>query len=147
MNEKLIFIASDHAAVELKEKLKSYLLNNAYQVQDLGTNSSDSVDYPSFAHELAKQVLAKQARGVLLCGSGIGMSIAANRHRGIRAALCTSVEYASLARKHNDSNVLVLGARFTSEGESISILETWLNTVFEAGRHQKRVNLIEEACQ
>ncbi len=143
MSEEII-IASDHAGYELKEHIKNYLQNNKYEVKDLGCNSLDSVNYPDYAHQVAKEVLATKARGILVCGSGIGMSMAANRHEGIRAALCTSVEYAKLSREHNDSNILVMGARFIDKELAESIVNTWLNTEFAGGRHQLRVDLIEE---
>ncbi len=139
-----IVIAADHAAYELKANLIKYLNDKGYQVENLGTDTADSVNYPDYAHRVAKRVLETGARGILICGSGIGMSIAANRHPGIRAALCHSLDYAKLSREHNDSNVLVLGARFTDEGLAQQILDTWLNTEFAGGRHADRVKLIEK---
>ncbi len=139
-----IVIASDHAGYDLKELIKKYLIESNFKVKDLGCNSHDSVNYPDYAHQLAKYVLANQCRGILICGSGIGMSIAANRHKGIRAALCTSVDYAKLSRQHNDANVLILGARFIDQELAQNITDIWLNTAFEGGRHQQRVDLIEE---
>lgn len=141
--EGKIAIASDHAAFKLKEFLKKYLQEKGAIVVDLGCDSEESTDYPIYAHKLAQYVKAEQARGVLLCGSGIGMSIVANRYKGIRAALCTNPEFAKLSREHNNSNVLVLAARFTDENTAKGILETWLNTEFEGGRHQKRVEQID----
>lgn len=139
-----IIIASDHAGYDLKEHIKEYLSEHNIKLKDLGCNSLDSVNYPGYAHQVAKEVLANHSRGILICGSGIGMSIAANRHPGIRAALCNSVECGKLSRQHNDSNILVLGARFISNELAIEILETWLKTQFEGGRHQSRVELIDE---
>jgi ribose 5-phosphate isomerase B len=139
-----IAIGADHAAFELKELLKAYLTDLHYQVKDFGCHGLDSVDYPLIAAPLAEHVSGKpKSRGILLCGSGIGMSIAANRVHGVRAALCHNEEYAALSRKHNDSNVLVLGARFVNEVEAKSILKIWLNTEFEGGRHQRRVDLLD----
>ncbi len=139
-----IVIASDHAGYDLKEIVEKYLIQKGFKVNDLGCDSLDSVNYPDYAHKLAEQVLTDHCRGVLVCGSGIGMSIAANRHKGIRAALCTSVDYAKLSRQHNDANVLVLGARFTDEELANQIIDAWLETKFEGGRHQSRVDGIEK---
>lgn len=141
--EGKIAIASDHAAFKLKEFLKKYLQEKGSSVVDLGCDSEDSTDYPIYAHKLAQYVVAENAKGILLCGSGIGMSIVANRYKGVRAALCTNAEFAKLSREHNNSNVLVLAARFTDENTAKEILETWLNTEFEGGRHQKRVEQID----
>ena len=135
---KLVF-AADHAGYELKEQLKSYL-NGKYQIRDLGTDSVDSVDYPDFGKSAAEAIAAGQAElGVVICGSGIGISIAANRNPKIRCALCQNEEAAKLARQHNDANMLALGARLTAEEEAKKILEVFLSTPFEGGRHVKRV--------
>jgi ribose 5-phosphate isomerase B len=137
-------IASDHAGYELKQQLSRVLRELGYDVEDLGTNSPASTDYPDFAHPLAEKIEHGEAkRGVLLCGTGLGMSYAANRHHGVRAAVVWSPEIAALARQHNDANVLVLPARFVSEADGVQILKTWLDTPFEGGRHQKRVDKIE----
>ncbi len=137
-------IASDHAGFELKEHLSKALREMGYDVDDIGTHSPASTDYPDYAHPLAEKVeRGEVARGVLLCGTGLGMSYAANRHPGVRAAVAWSPEIAELARKHNDANVLVLPARFVSEEDGVRILKTWLETPFEGGRHQKRVDKIE----
>ncbi len=137
-------IASDHAGYELKQHLATALGELGYDVEDLGTHSPASTDYADFAHPLAEQVeQGKAKRGVLLCGTGLGMSYAANRHAGVRAAVAWSPEIAELARKHNDANVLVLPARFVSEEDGVRILKTWLETAFEGGRHEKRVRKIE----
>ena len=139
-----ILIASDHAGFELKEKLEAELKRLGYAVRDLGTNSSDSTDYADFAHPLAKEVSeGKATRGILLCGTGLGMSYVANRYPNVRAAVTWSPEVAALARGHNDSNVLVLPARFVSDDDAKAILKTWLTTPFEGGRHQRRVVKIE----
>ena len=139
-----IAIGCDHAAFNEKEKLKKYLIKNGYELVDVGTNSSDSVDYPSFGHEVGKLVANNKVnKGIVICGSGIGISIAANKIKGVRAALCTSSEHAKMSRKHNDANVLALGARMTDFSLILEIVQAWLNTDFEGGRHLKRVNLIE----
>jgi ribose 5-phosphate isomerase B len=143
MSER-IPIASDHAGFELKEHLSKALRALGYDVDDIGTHSPASTDYPDYAHPLAEKVeRGEVARGVLLCGTGLGMSYAANRHPGVRAAVAWTPEIAELARKHNDANVLVLPARFVSEEDGVKILKTWLDTPFEGGRHQKRVDKIE----
>ena len=139
-----IAIGCDHAAFNEKEKLKKYLIKNGYELVDVGTNSSDSVDYPSFGHEVGKLVANNKVnKGIVICGSGIGISIAANKIKGVRAALCTSSEHAKMSRKHNDANVLALGARMTDFSLILEIVQAWLHTDFEGGRHLKRVNLIE----
>lgn len=134
-----IAIGSDHAGVALKDFLVKN--SNTEKFVDFGTNSSDSVDYPDFAEKVSLAVKKGEAEiGVLICGSGIGMSIAANRHKEIRAALCLNEEMAKLSRQHNNANVLVLGARLTDEKTALSCLKTFLSTKFEGGRHQKRVD-------
>ena len=143
MAEK-IPIASDHAGFEMKEKLAAALKKRGYEVEDLGAKSEASTDYSDFAHPLAEKIEKGNAkRGVLLCGSGIGMEIAANRHKGVRAAVIWTPELAELSRKHNDLNVLVLPARFMNQDVAERILDTWLSTDFEGGRHQRRVEKIE----
>ena len=137
-------IGSDHAGFQLKERLKEELRRLGYGVEDVGTDSASSVDYPDFAHPVAERVKRGAAqRGVLLCGTGLGMSYAANRHAGVRAAVAWSPEIARLPREQNDANVLVLPARFLSEDEGVAILKTWLETPFEGGRHGRRVEKIE----
>ena len=139
-----IAIGCDHAAFDEKEKLKIFLIDKGYELVDVGAHSSDSVDYPSFGHEVGKMVVNNEVdKGIVICGSGIGISIAANKIRGIRAALCTSSKHAEMSRKHNDANVLALGARMTDLNLILEIVDVWLNTDFEGGRHLKRVNLIE----
>jgi ribose 5-phosphate isomerase B len=146
MDDKEILIAADHAGFQLKKKLEAQLKQMGYRVRDFGTNSADSTDYADFAHPLAKEVSeGKAARGILLCGTGLGMSYVANRYPNVRAAVTWSPEVAELSRSHNDSNVLVLPARFVSDDEAKKILDTWLNTPFEGGRHQRRVVKIENA--
>ncbi|MFI5227794.1 MAG: ribose 5-phosphate isomerase B [Gemmatimonadales bacterium] len=147
MSER-IAIASDHAGFALKEKLERALGQLGYAVDDLGTNSEESADYADFAHPLAQRVSDGEVRrGVLLCGTGLGMSYTANRYPHVRAALAWSPEIAKLAREHNDANVLVLPARFVTESEGVAILETWLETPFEGGRHARRVDKIERTEQ
>ena len=139
-----IAIGCDHAAFNEKEKLKIFLISKEYELVDVGTYSSDSVDYPSFGHKVGKMVVSNEVnKGIVICGSGIGISIAANKIKGIRAALCTSTEHAEMSRKHNDANVLALGARMTDFNVILKIVNIWLNTEFEGGRHLQRVNLIE----
>lgn len=140
-----ILIASDHAGFDLKRKLEAQLKRMGFTVRDFGTNSSDSTDYADFAHPLAKEVSeGKAKRGILLCGTGLGMSYVANRYPNVRAAVTWSPEVAELARGHNDANVLVLPARFVSDEDAVKILETWLKTPFEGGRHERRVVKIEK---
>lgn len=139
-----IVIAADHGGVELKDALKSYLEQKKYPCTDLGTFSEDSVDYPDYGHAVAKEIIEDRAQyGILICKSGLGMSIAANRVPGIRAALVHSEELAKLSREHNNSNVLCLAAMETPSAEAIKILEKWLSTSFAGGRHEKRLQKIE----
>jgi ribose 5-phosphate isomerase B len=143
MSER-IPIGSDHAGVGLKRRLVEELRALGFAPDDVGTHSDASVDYPDFAHLVAGRVAAgADRRGVLLCGTGLGMSYAANRHPGVRAAVAWSPEVARLAREHNDANVLVLPARFLDEPAGVEILRTWLTTPFEGGRHARRVAAIE----
>jgi ribose 5-phosphate isomerase B len=143
MTEKIL-IASDHAGFALKEKLEQALGALGFDVQDLGTNSAESTDYADYAHPLAQKVSDGEAtRGVLLCGTGLGMSYTANRYPHVRAAVAWTPEVAKLAREHNDANVLVLPARFVTDAEGVEILKTWLDTPFEGGRHARRVEKIE----
>jgi ribose 5-phosphate isomerase B len=143
MSER-IPIAADHAGYEMKEKLERVLAGLGYEVEDLGTDSPSSTDYADFAHPLAREVSeGKAKRGVLLCGTGLGMSYVANRYPGVRAAVVWSPEIAELSRKHNDANVLVLPARFLSDADSEVILKTFLETEFEGGRHTARVDKID----
>ena len=140
-----ISIASDHAAYNEKQEIIKYLLDKGLDILDLGTNSEESVDYPIFGQRVAESIIDKKAdRGIVICGTGIGISIAANRYKNIRATLCNTPEHAEMARKHNDSNVLALGGRTTNLDDLKSIVDVWLSTDFEGGRHQKRINLIEK---
>jgi len=141
---EVIPIGADHAGFALKERLKHELRALGFEPLDLGTHSADSTDYPDYAHPLAQQVEEGAARrGVLLCGTGLGMAYAANRHHGVRAAVAWSPEIARLARAHNDANVLVLPARYVTDDEGLAILRAWLATPFEGGRHERRVHKIE----
>lgn len=140
-----ILIASDHAGFELKEKIEQALGEMGYDVQDLGTDSAESTDYADYAHPLAEKVSSGEVRrGVLLCGTGLGMSYTANRYPHVRAAVAWNAEIAKLAREHNDANVLVLPARFVDDTQGVEILKTWLDTPFEGGRHARRVDKIEK---
>ena len=139
MHMQTLVFASDHAGYELKEKLKAAA--NGYKILDLGTNNStESVDYPDFGKAAADAIASGKADfGVVICGSGIGISIAANRNPKIRCALCTNAETAKLSRQHNNANMLAIGARITSEKDAAAIMQTFLTTQFEGGRHEKRV--------
>ncbi len=140
-----VYLSADHGGLELKNHIKERLTANGYDVEDFGTNSSESVDYPVYGKKVAKAVVANTGSfGIVVCGSGIGISIAANRVHGARAALIRSVEEAKLTREHNDANILALGGRFTSQAEADGIVDTFLSTEFEGGRHQKRVLGIDE---
>lgn len=144
MKKQEIVIASDHAGFELKEYLKRALEKQGYQVSDKGTHSEESTDYPDYAHALANEVVSDEdSLGVLICGSANGVSMAANKHAGIRAAIAWNPELASLARTHNDANVLSLPARFVSLDEAEEILQAFLSAKFEGGRHARRVNKID----
>jgi RpiB/LacA/LacB family sugar-phosphate isomerase len=140
----IILIASDHAGFELKELLAERARESGHEVVDLGPATEDPVDYPDFAHDLATRIAAGEAeRGVLICGTGIGMSIVANRHRGVRAALCHDAFTAELARRHNNANVLCMGGRTTGPGVAIQMLDIFLATPFDGGRHGRRVEKVE----
>ena len=138
------FIGTDHAGFEVKPFVIDYLQKKGIEVEDLGCYSPESVDYPDYAHKVAKAVLENPgSMGILICGSGIGMSLAANKHKGIRAALCHDYYTAEMARRHNNANILCFGARIVGKGEIESILEAWLTHEFEGGRHQRRVEKID----
>ena len=142
---KVLALGSDHAGYELKEFLKTYLSEKGFEVIDFGTESDKSVDYPDFAHPLAKAVNdAEIETGILICGSGNGVSIVANKYPHVRAALCWMGELAELARRHNNANILTLPARFISFEESIKIVDLFLSTPFEGGRHQTRIDKISK---
>ena len=133
-----LLIASDHAGFGLKNKLMDYF-KNKFEFTDFGTNSEESVDYPDFAHKLANEISTKNLSGVLICGSGVGMSMVANRYKKVRAALCLNEKMAELSREHNNANVLVLGSRLISYEEAIKCFIMFFNTEFEGGRHQARL--------
>ena len=137
-------MGADHAGFSVKEKIREYLESKDYTILDKGTYSEDSVDYPEFGHVVGNSVQGGEStKGIVICGSGIGISIAANKIDGIRAALCATPEHARMSRLHNDANVLAVGARMTDYDIIIQIVDTWLNTEFEGGRHSTRVNNIE----
>ena len=138
-----IFLSSDHGGFELKEKVKSFLIDNNFDYEDLGCSSLEPVDYPDFAKLLSIKIKDRNnSTGILFCGTGIGISMAANRFPHIRAALCTSLEMASKSRKHNDANVLALGGRVLEDNLALEIVKEFLHTDFEAGRHSLRVDKI-----
>jgi len=144
MDEKpKISIASDHAGFEMKKKIMKYLEKNGFSLIDRGPSNSESVDYPDFAKKVCKDLIDQNVdRGILVCGSGQGMAMVANKHKGIRAALCNSEEMTELARAHNDANILTLGARFVDESLALSCVKKFISTSFEGDRHIKRVNKI-----
>jgi ribose 5-phosphate isomerase B len=138
-----IAIASDHAGFELKEKLKKWLQEKGFIIKDLGTNSRKITDYPDYAHPLALAIEKKESDiGISLCGSGNGINMTANKHQGIRSALCWNKEIAKLARQHNDSNICALPARFVKTREAKKIVEVFLSSEFEGGRHKRRIEKI-----
>ena len=144
---KRVFIGADHAGIILKKNLKDYLKSQNYEVTDCGSYEEEkSVDYPDFAHMVCNKVLSEKSLGILICGSGVGMSIVANRYPGIRAALCWNAEVTISARAHDDANILVLGARFINYETAQSCLNAFLETPFEGGRHQRRLEKIEPPC-
>ena len=141
--KKKIFISSDHAGFKFKEAIKKYLLKNKLSFQDLGPNTDKRVDYPDYAHKVAKKVKTnKNNVGILICGSGMGMSIAANRHKNIRAAQCFDLNSTKLSRLHNDANIITLGSRLLTKKNALSFVKVFLNTKFEGGRHSKRIKKI-----
>lgn len=145
---KSIGIACDHAGYDLKEFLVGYLSSKGYEVTDFGTYSDESVDYPDFAHPLAEAVQnGELPQGIGICGSGEGMSMTLNKHRGIRAGLCWRPEIAELIRMHNDANILVLPARFISNDEAMAIVDKYLSTPFEGGRHERRIAKVDLPAQ
>ncbi len=140
-NDTPIIIGCDHAAYPLKEKVKDYLTGKGIDVEDVGTNSEKSVDYPDFGKKVASMVSnGNFKRGILICGTGIGMSMVANKFSHVRAALCTEPFSAEMSRRHNDSNILVMGGRMTGETLALEIVRVWLETPFDGGRHQERLN-------
>jgi len=142
---KKIALASDHGGFDLKESVIAHLLNTGWEVDDLGPHSGDSVDYPDYGIKLAEAVSEKRVqRGIVICGTGIGMSIVVNRYPGIRGTLCSDLFTAKLCREHNDSNILIMGGRVIGKGLAAEIVNTWLNTPFEGGRHQRRLDKINQ---
>ena len=140
---KKIFIASDHAGYSLKEYIKIFLLKKKYFLKDVGTKNQDKVDYPDFAHKLSKIIKSKKNTiGILVCGSGQGMIMSANKHKNIRAALCYDAKSTKLSRLHNDANIITLGSRLISKKNAIKYLNIFLKTKFEGGRHKKRIRKI-----
>ena len=147
MPEKII-VGSDHAGFALKQQVKAHLEGRGFMVEDLGIQSEEFVDYPKIAHEIAEAVAqGRVARGVVVCGTGLGVSMAANRHPGVRAAVAYDLETARLSRAHNDANVLALGGRSLDHELALGILDVWLDTAFEGGRHARRVALVEPGAE
>jgi len=142
---KKILIAADHAGYELKEHLKKFLVENQLQVEDLGTDSTDSVDYPDYGVKLAQRVAENSGEnGLIICGTGIGMSMVVNKYPRVRGALCHDIYTAQMSRAHNDANILILGGRVVGKGLAEAILRAWLETPFEGGRHKRRVDKIND---
>jgi len=137
-----VLLASDHAGFKLKEDIKKFLLKKRNKVLDLGTKNSSSVDYPDYAHLLSRKIKSNNQFGILVCGSGTGMMMAANKHRKIRAALCYNVRSTKLSRKHNNANVMTIGSRLTKKKVALKCVKTFLSTNFEGGRHKRRVKKI-----
>ncbi|KPK12914.1 MAG: ribose 5-phosphate isomerase [Myxococcales bacterium SG8_38] len=140
---KALIVGSDHAGLALKRELAHVAEGLGYEVRDVGTHTTDSTDYPDYAHQVANAVAAGEGVGLLVCGTGVGMSIAANRHSGVRAAACSDVYSAMMSRQHNDANVLCVGARVVGPGLAAEILKAFLGESFEGGRHERRVRKIE----
>ncbi len=146
MTKYQIAIGSDHGGINLKRHLIDYLESEGHSVDDVGTYSEDSCDYPVYAKGVVAKILSKECeRGILICGSGQGMAMTANRYKDIRAAICSDTFSAHVSREHNDSNVLCIGERVVGKGLAIDICKTWLNAKYEGGRHQKRVELIDQS--
>ena len=144
-DRKKIIIGSDHAAFQMKETIKSFLHENGFKVSDQGPESTDSVDYPDFGVKVAALVASeKYERGILMCGTGLGMSMVANRFPHVRAALCGDVFSAAMSRQHNDSNILVMGGRMIGDVLALEIVKVWLETPFEGGRHQQRIDKFDQ---
>ena len=140
-----IVVGCDHAAYELKEAIKEKLIKEGNDVLDVGCDSTESVDYPKYGHAVGRTVASGEAeRGIAVCGSGIGISIACNKVPGIRAALCTSVEMAEMCRRHNNANVVCMGARMISQELAFDIIDKWMTTDFEGGKHERRINELED---
>ena len=140
---KKIILASDHAGFKLKEEIKNFLIKKRKEILDLGTNNTDSVDYPDFAHRLSNKMKKNSKQiGILVCGSGIGMDMVANRHKNIRAALCYSIKSTKLSRQHNNANVMTIGARLTTKNVALKCVNAFINTNFKGGRHLRRIKKI-----
>lgn len=140
-----IVIGCDHAGFPLKEEVKQKLLNEGHEIIDVGCNSTESVDYPIYGRAVGEAVANGEAeRGIAICGSGIGISIACNKVKGIRCALCTSVEMAEMCRRHNNANVIAMGARMIEKELAFQMVDTWLTTEFEGGKHLRRINMLED---
>ncbi|MFN5147658.1 MAG: ribose 5-phosphate isomerase B [Flavobacteriia bacterium] len=143
MASKIIPIGADHAGFQLKEAVKKHLSLKGYEIKDFGCFSEESIDYPDFGHPVAEMVESNPGMlGIVICGSGNGINMTANKHQGIRSALCWKKEIAELARQHNNANIIALPARFISEDEALEMIDTFLFTEFEGGRHQKRIDKI-----
>ena len=141
----IIAIGCDHAGYELKEAVKAKMQSAGHEIIDCGTNSTESVDYPKYGHAIGRAVANGEAeRGIAICGSGIGISIACNKVPGIRAALCTSVEMAEMCRRHNNANVIAMGARMISQELAFAMIDTWMATEFEGGKHERRINELDD---
>lgn len=144
--KNVVPIGCDHAGFELKEKIVSHLISKGYEVKDFGTHSAESIDYPDYGHPVAEMVEANKGMlGIVICGSGNGINMTVNKHQGIRSALCWTKEIASLARQHNDANIIALPARFISTQDGLEMIDVFFSTAFEGGRHQNRVDKI--ACK
>ncbi len=140
-----IVIGCDHAGFPLKEEVKQKLLKEGHEIIDVGTNSAESVDYPIYGRAVGEAVAKGEAeRGIAICGSGIGISIACNKVKGVRCALCTSVEMAEMCRRHNNANVIAMGARMIDKELAFKMVDTWLTTEFEGGKHLRRINMLED---
>jgi ribose 5-phosphate isomerase B len=139
---KKLVIGCDHAAPELKAIVRDHLIERGFDVTDIGTHTTDSCNYPDYAHALCKKIQSGECElGILICGTGIGMSMAANKHKGIRAACCSDTFSARLTRLHNDANVLCFGARVVGQGLAIDLVDTFIDAEFEGGKHQKRIDM------
>ena len=142
---KKIAIASDHGGFYLKKSVIAHLENDSWEIDDLGPSNEDSVDYPDYGIKIAESIISENVeRGIVICGTGVGMSIVVNRFPGIRGTLCSDVYIAKMCREHNDSNILIMGGRVIGEGLAFEIVDTWLSTAFEGGRHQRRLDKINE---
>ena len=140
---KRILLASDNAGFKLKDKIKRFLIKKGNTVLDLGTKNTNSVDYPDYAHLLSKKMKNNKSQfGILICGSGIGMDMAANKHKNIRAALCYNIKSTKLSRQHNNANVMTIGSRLTKKNVALKCVSTFMKTNFDGGRHQRRVKKI-----